>query len=85
MIMRNIDRYRFGVNYTPSQKWWYCWNDFSRDEIARDLDTVAELHADHIRIMAMWTYFQPNPSWVRPVRFRTANSPMRNLPVPMMT
>ena len=64
--MISIDRYRFGVNYTPSQKWWYCWNDFSRDEIARDLDTIAELHADHIRIMAMWTYFQPNPSWVSP-------------------
>lgn len=20
-------RHRFGVNYTPSHNWWFCWND----------------------------------------------------------
>lgn len=64
--MSTINRYRFGVNYTPSQKWWFCWNDFSRDEAARDLDTIVKLNADHIRIMAIWPYFQPNPGWVSP-------------------
>ncbi|MGC2258480.1 MAG: hypothetical protein WA594_09255, partial [Candidatus Sulfotelmatobacter sp.] len=21
-----LDRHRFGVNYTPSKNWWFCWN-----------------------------------------------------------
>lgn len=64
----NLDpyAYRFGVNYTPTKNWWYCWNDFDADSIARDLDAIAKLEADHIRIMAMWTFFQPNPTWVSP-------------------
>jgi len=62
----SVYAYRFGVNYTPSQNWWYCWNDFDADSIARDLDAIAGLEADHIRIMALWTFFQPNPAWVSP-------------------
>lgn len=62
----DLTRYRFGVNYTPTRRWWFCWNDFSDDDIARDLDAIAELGADHIRIMCVWTYFQPNPAWVSP-------------------
>jgi hypothetical protein len=23
----DLTRHRFGVNYTPSHNWWYCWND----------------------------------------------------------
>ena len=64
--MINIHSYRFGVNYTPSEHWWYCWNDFKLDSIERDLDLIASLGADHIRIMAIWPYFQPNPQWVSP-------------------
>ncbi len=64
--MTGVDCCRFGVNYTPSKDWWYCWNDFDADSIRRDLDAVASLNADHIRIMALWTFFQPNPSWVSP-------------------
>jgi len=59
-----INKYRFGVNYTPTRSWWYCWNDFQTDAIAQDLDTIAELGADHIRIMLIWPYFQPNPQEV---------------------
>lgn len=51
---------RFGVNYVPSAKWWYCWNDFSTDEIARDLDAISGMGADHLRIMLIWPSFQPN-------------------------
>jgi endo-1,4-beta-mannosidase len=58
------DRLRFGVNYVPSRKWWYCWNDFHADEIARDFDAIALLGADHIRIMLLWPYFQPNRTWI---------------------
>ena len=51
---------RFGVNYVPSAKWWYCWNDFVEDEITRDFDAIAGMGADHIRIMLIWPSFQPN-------------------------
>ncbi len=57
-------RHRFGVNYTPSHNWWFCWNDWDADPIQRDLDAIAALGADHLRIMLIWPYFQPNPKWV---------------------
>lgn len=59
-----FNRHRFGVNYTPSHKWWFCWNDWDDDPIKRDLDAIAALSADHMRILLIWPYFQPNLSWV---------------------
>jgi endo-1,4-beta-mannosidase len=59
-------RHRFGVNYTPSRNWWFCWNDWDADPIKRDLDAIAALGADHLRIMLVWPFFQPNPKWVSP-------------------
>ncbi len=47
----DLTRHRFGVNYTPSRNWWYCWNDWDADPIKRDLDAIAALGADHLR---MW-------------------------------
>ena len=64
MVDPRFSRVRFGVNYVPSQRWWYAWNDFVPDEIARDLDAIAKIEADHIRIMLIWPYFQPNEKWV---------------------
>ena len=61
-----FNRIRFGLNYVPSRKWWYCWNDFQPDEIAPDLDAMAALGADHIRVMLLWPSFQPNRQWVSP-------------------
>ena len=58
--------HRFGVNYTPSRNWWFCWNDFDETAIARDLDSITSLGLDHLRIMLLWPYFQPNPAWVSP-------------------
>lgn len=57
-------RHRFGVDYTPSKNWYYCWNDFDPDAIARDFDAIAALGADHLRVMLLWPDFQPNPRWV---------------------
>lgn len=54
-------RHRFGVNYVPSRNWYYCYNDWDRNSICRDLDAVAALGADHVRIMVIWPWFQPNP------------------------
>jgi endo-1,4-beta-mannosidase len=60
-------RHRFGVNYTPSRNWWFCWNDWNPDPIAQDLDAIAALGADHLRILLVWPFFQPNPKWVSPL------------------
>ena len=59
-----LDRHRLGVNYTPSHNWWFCWNEWDTGPIERDLDAIAELGADHLRIMLIWPYFQPNLTWV---------------------
>jgi len=45
-----LNRHRFGVNYTPSRNWWFCWNDWNADPIRRDLDAIAALGADHLRL-----------------------------------
>ncbi len=60
----DLTRHRFGVNYTPSHNWWFCWNDWNTDPIRRDLDAIAALGADHLRILLIWAFFQPNPAWV---------------------
>jgi len=62
-----LDRHRFGANYTPSHNWWFCWNNWEADPIKRDLDAIASLGADHLRILLIWPYFQPNPKWVSPL------------------
>ncbi|MGO9941058.1 MAG: glycoside hydrolase 5 family protein [Terracidiphilus sp.] len=62
----DLNRHRFGVNYTPSHNWYFCWNDWNPDPIRRDLDAIAALGADHMRIMLVWPFFQPNPKWVSP-------------------
>ncbi len=62
-----LDRHRFGVNYTPSKNWWFCWNEWEADPIKKDLDAIASVGADHLRILLIWPYFQPNPKWVSPL------------------
>ncbi|HUV70504.1 MAG TPA: cellulase family glycosylhydrolase [Terracidiphilus sp.] len=59
-----VGHHRFGVNYTPSHNWWFCWNDWNVDPIRHDLDAIAALGADHLRLMLIWPYFQPNLTWV---------------------
>ena len=56
--------HRFGLNYVPSKNWYYVWNDWDPSSIARDFDAIAALGADHIRIMLVWPWFQPNPKTV---------------------
>jgi endo-1,4-beta-mannosidase len=63
----DLDRHRFGVNYTPSKNWWFCWNEWDANPIKRDLDAIASLGADHLRILLIWPYFQPNPKWISPL------------------
>ncbi len=60
-------RHRFGVNYVPSRNWYFCYNDWDLSAIARDLDCIAEIGADHLRVMLIWPWFQPNPAYVSAV------------------
>jgi endo-1,4-beta-mannosidase len=69
----DLTRHRFGVNYTPSHNWWFCWNDWNPDPIRRDLDAIAALGADHLRILLIWPFFQPNPTWVSPAHLDRLN------------
>ena len=56
--------HRFGVNYVPSRNWYYCYNDWDASAIARDFDRIVEIGADHMRVMVIWPWFQPNSTWV---------------------
>lgn len=59
-------RLRFGANYVPSQGWFHSWLDLDRDAVARDLDDIASLGMDHVRIFPVWPWLQPNRSVLRP-------------------
>ena len=50
---------RFGANYTPRNRWWFCWLDWDQQSVQDDLDAVAALGLDHIRIQLLWPLFQP--------------------------
>ncbi len=56
---------RFGVNYTPRVGWFHHWLDFCADDVAHDLDTVAELGVDHVRVFPLWPLLQPNRTLIR--------------------
>jgi hypothetical protein len=61
---RDLMKHRFGVNYVPSRNWYYCYNDWDVVAIAHDFDRIAEIDADHLRVMVIWPWFQPNPDYV---------------------
>ncbi|WP_328420623.1 glycoside hydrolase 5 family protein [Streptomyces sp. NBC_00443] len=56
---------RFGVNYTPSVGWFHHWLDFDLDSVRADLDSIAALGLDHVRVFPLWPYFQPNRTLIR--------------------
>ena len=58
---------RFGVNYVPSDAWWYRWVDWDRRAVEKDIEAIAALGMDHLRIHCLWPLFQPNPGYVSPV------------------
>lgn len=57
----SADPPRFGVNYVPSKNWWFSWKDqyWAPDSIQEDLNTIANINMDHIRIFTIWPWFQP--------------------------
>jgi Endoglucanase len=56
---------RFGVNYTPSAGWFHSWLDFDADAVQRDLEQVASLGVDHVRIFPLWPVVQPARGLIR--------------------
>lgn len=57
---------RFGVNYTPRQGWFHSWLDLDLDAVGEDLQAVASLGTDHVRIFPLWPLLQPNRTLIRP-------------------
>lgn len=57
---------RWGVNYTPSEGWFHAWQDFDLDAVKADLESIAALGLDHVRIFPLWPLLQPNRSLIRP-------------------
>lgn len=55
---------RFGVNYTPSHGWFHTWLNPDWQAIGRDLDQIASLGADHIRVFPLWPILQPNRTMI---------------------
>lgn len=51
---------KFGVNYTPSHGWFHAWLDPDWVSIDHDLQQIASLGLDHVRIFPIWPYLQPN-------------------------
>ncbi|KQO61195.1 glycoside hydrolase 5 family protein [Curtobacterium sp. Leaf261] len=56
---------RFGVNYTPAVGWFHSWLDFTPSDVARDLEQIASLGVDHVRIFPLWPLIQPNRTLIR--------------------
>ena len=55
---------RFGVNYVSARHGWYSWLDWEPNAIAADLEAIAGLGMDHIRVHCLWPFFQPDPGYV---------------------
>ncbi|WP_329275579.1 glycoside hydrolase 5 family protein [Streptomyces sp. NBC_01451] len=56
---------RFGVNYTPRRGWFHSWYDFDPALAREDLDQIAGLGLDHVRVFPLWPLLQPNRTLIR--------------------
>ncbi|MEU6917459.1 glycoside hydrolase 5 family protein [Streptomyces olindensis] len=61
-----IPTLRFGVNYTPRRGWFHAWHDFDPAHAREDLDQIAALGLDHVRVFHLWPLLQPNRTFIRP-------------------
>jgi endo-1,4-beta-mannosidase len=53
-----------GVNYWPARTAMRWWRQFSREELSRDVKTLAEAGCASLRIFLLWEDFQPAPTRV---------------------
>ncbi|ROR35951.1 cellulase (glycosyl hydrolase family 5) [Curtobacterium sp. JUb34] len=56
---------RFGVNYVPSTDWMFQWQSVEESAIRRDLEAIATLGLDHVRLFPLWPTLQPNRTLIR--------------------
>ncbi|MBF4605972.1 glycoside hydrolase 5 family protein [Curtobacterium sp. VKM Ac-1393] len=56
---------RFGVNYVPSSDWMFQWQSVQESAIRRDLEAIATLGLDHVRLFPLWPTLQPNRTLIR--------------------
>jgi len=56
--------FRLGVNYWPAAKGPGFFKEFDIDEVHCDMNTVAELGLDFVRVFLNWEDFQPDPESV---------------------
>ncbi|MFT3886695.1 MAG: hypothetical protein QM713_00820 [Arachnia sp.] len=56
---------RFGANYTPSRDWFHSWLSLDLSSVRRDLEALAALGLDHIRVFPLWPVLQPNRTLIR--------------------
>ncbi|MER7476231.1 glycosyl hydrolase [Streptomyces sp. NPDC126510] len=61
-----IPTLRFGVNYTPRRGWFHAWHDFDPAHAREDLEQIAALGLDHVRVFHLWPLLQPNRTFIRP-------------------
>ncbi|OKL49768.1 hypothetical protein BSR29_02135 [Boudabousia liubingyangii] len=63
--MAENHKVHFGVNYTPRQGWFHSWLDFDPKATREDLEQIASLGCDHVRIFPLWPLIQPNRTLIR--------------------
>lgn len=56
---------RFGANYTPSRDWMFAWYNLNLDDVRRDMDALARIGLDHVRLLPLWPVLQPNRTLIR--------------------
>lgn len=57
---------KYGVNYTPSAGWFYTWLHPDWGRIREDLEQIASIRVDHVRIFPLWPILQPNRNYINP-------------------
>ncbi|MFA7635793.1 MAG: cellulase family glycosylhydrolase, partial [Bacillota bacterium] len=53
-----------GVNYWPRNKGLAMWRDFDIQEITSDMETIAGLGMNSVRVFLRWSDFQPAPNQI---------------------
>lgn len=51
---------KFGANYTPTHDWFHTWLNPDWDSVHRDLEQIASIGMNHVRLFPLWPILQPN-------------------------
>jgi len=53
-----------GINYWPSRKAMYWWNNFDNCEVELDFRQLSAFKFNTVRIFLLWEDFQPHPDQI---------------------